>query len=72
MAIALYARQSVERENSISCETQIEYCRSALKPDERDDKILTFVDNGYSGGNIILGKRIILILSLSILPNTYV
>lgn len=52
MAIALYARQSVEKENSISCETQIEYCKSMLKPDEREEKILTFVDNGYSGGNI--------------------
>ena len=52
MAIALYARQSVERENSISCETQLEYCKSAIKPDERDEKVLAFVDNGYSGGNI--------------------
>ena len=52
MAIALYARQSVEKENSISCETQIEYCKSVLKPDEREEKILTFIDNGYSGGNI--------------------
>jgi len=52
MAIALYARQSVERENSISCETQLEYCKSSLKPDERDQKIVTFVDNGFSGGNI--------------------
>lgn len=50
--IALYARKSVERENSISCETQIEYCKSMLKPDERDDKIVTFIDNGFSGGNV--------------------
>lgn len=52
MAIALYVRKSVERENSISCETQLEYCKSVIKPDERDEKIMTFVDNGYSGGNI--------------------
>jgi len=52
MAIAIYARKSVERENSISCETQIEYCRAMLKPNERDEKILTFVDNGFSGGNV--------------------
>ena len=52
MAIVLYARKSVERENSISCETQIEYCKSVLKPDERNEKILTFIDNGFSGGNI--------------------
>ena len=53
MAIALYARKSIERENSISCETQIEYCKAMLKPDERGEKILTFVDNGFSGGNVI-------------------
>ena len=39
MAVALYARKSVERENSISCETQIEYCRAMIKPDERDEKV---------------------------------
>ena len=52
MAIAIYARKSVEKENSISCETQIEYCRAMLKPDERGEKVLTFVDNGFSGGNV--------------------
>lgn len=52
MAIALYARKSIEKENSISCETQLEYCRAMLKPDERNEKILTFVDNGFSGGNV--------------------
>lgn len=51
MAIALYARKSVERENSISCETQLEYCRAMIKPDERNEKVLSFVDNGFSGGN---------------------
>ena len=52
MAIALYARKSIERENSISCETQIEYCRARIMPDERGGKVLTFIDNGFSGGNI--------------------
>lgn len=51
LAIALYARKSIERENSISCETQLEYCKATLKPEERNEKILTFVDNGFSGGN---------------------
>lgn len=51
MAIALYARKSIEKENSISCETQIEYCKSTLNPLEKEDKILTFIDNGFSGGN---------------------
>ncbi len=52
MVIILYARKSVERENSISCETQLEYCKSVIKPDERDEKVLTFIDNGFSGGNV--------------------
>lgn len=52
MAIALYARKSVEKENSISCETQLEYCRAMIKPDERQEQVLTFVDNGFSGGNV--------------------
>lgn len=51
MAIALYARKSIERENSISCETQIEYCKAMIKPDEKLEKVITFIDNGYSGGN---------------------
>lgn len=51
MAIALYARKSVERENSISCETQIEYCKAMIKPSERDEKIIAFTDNGFSGSN---------------------
>ena len=52
MSIALYARKSIERENSISCETQLEYCKSMIKPDEQVKKIVTFVDNGFSGGNV--------------------
>ena len=52
MSIAMYARKSIERENSISCETQLEYCKSMIKPDEQAEKIVTFVDNGFSGGNV--------------------
>lgn len=52
MVIAIYARKSIEKENSISCETQIEYCKAMIKPDERCEKVLTFVDNGFSGGNV--------------------
>lgn len=52
MAIALYARKSIERENSISCETQLEYCKSVIKPEERLEKTVEFVDNGYSGVNV--------------------
>ena len=52
MAIAVYARKSIEKENSISCETQIEYCKAMIKPDERNEKVLSFIDNGFSGGNV--------------------
>jgi DNA invertase Pin-like site-specific DNA recombinase len=52
MAIALYARKSVENEQSISCETQLDYCRAMLKPDERGEKIYEFADNGFSGANL--------------------
>ena len=52
MAIALYARKSVENEQSISCETQIAYCRAMLKPDEREEKVYEFADNGFSGANL--------------------
>ncbi len=52
MAIAIYARKSVERENSISFETQIEYCKRMIKPEEQNEKVHIFVDNGYSGSTI--------------------
>ncbi len=52
MAIALYARKSVERENSVSIDTQLEYCRAMLHPDEKGEDILIFADNGFSGGNV--------------------
>lgn len=52
MAIALYARKSVERESSISCETQIEYCRTKIMPDEKAEPVITFIDNGCSGATI--------------------
>ena len=52
MPVVLYARKSVERENSISCETQLEYCKMMIRPDERDEKVISIVDNGFSGGNV--------------------
>ncbi len=52
MAIIIYARKSVERENSISCDTQLEYCRTMIKPEERSEEIIPIVDNGYSGGDV--------------------
>ena len=50
--VALYARQSVEKEGSISCSTQITYCRAMLTPDEQKGKVWEFTDNGFSGGNL--------------------
>lgn len=49
--IAIYARQSVEKDNSISCTTQVEYCKACLKPDERIEKLSVFIDEGFSGAN---------------------
>ncbi len=51
MAIAIYARQSVEKENSISCDTQIEHCKAKLNPNERTEKIIVFKDEGFTGAN---------------------
>lgn len=45
---AIYARQSVERKESISIEMQIESCVRQLAPDE---KYQIFTDRGYSGTN---------------------
>lgn len=51
MAIAIYTRQSIEKENSISCSTQVEYCKACLKPDERKEKLIIYTDEGFSGAN---------------------
>ena len=45
--IAIYARKSVFREDSISIESQIEQCRYEAKGEE----CLIYSDNGYSGKN---------------------
>ncbi|MEM1484941.1 recombinase family protein [Oscillospiraceae bacterium PP1C4] len=49
--IAFYARQSVERENSVSIETQLDFCKSMMKPNERGEKTREYIDEGCSGGN---------------------
>ena len=49
--IAIYARQSVERENSVSIETQIDYCKAVLKPHEKQETIKIYKDQGSSGSN---------------------
>ncbi len=48
--IALYARQSVERENSVSIQTQLAYCRTALGPDVPEEELVCYTDEGWSGG----------------------
>ena len=52
MAIAIYARQSVEKDNSVSIETQLDYCRAMIRPEERREKVLEFIDKGFSGGTL--------------------
>ncbi len=53
MAIAIYARKSIERENSVSCEAQTAYCKAMLRPEEKEEEILIFTDNGKSGANMV-------------------
>jgi DNA invertase Pin-like site-specific DNA recombinase len=45
--IAIYARQSVDRADSISIESQIDSC----KYETRGDTFKTYIDRGYSGKN---------------------
>jgi len=45
---AIYARQSIERQDSVSIETQIEQCKNRIS--EKDIKV--YSDVGYSGKNI--------------------
>lgn len=44
---ALYGRQSIEKKDSISVESQLEYCRY----ETHGDPYLEYVDRGYSGKN---------------------
>lgn len=44
---AIYARQSVDKKDSISIESQIEFCEYELKGEEQK----TYKDKGYSGKN---------------------
>ena len=49
MAIAIYARQSIDKKDSLSIETQIDLCKRGY--DENSD-IVVYQDKGYSGKNI--------------------
>lgn len=47
--IAIYARQSVDKKDSISIETQIEICQKEI---DSKEKVEVYYDKGYSGSNI--------------------
>lgn len=46
--VAIYARQSVDKKDSISIETQIQLCREELEPEA---PLRVYQDRGYSGSN---------------------
>lgn len=46
--IAIYARQSIDKKDSISIETQIETCKTELS---ESDQYKVYSDKGYSGSN---------------------
>lgn len=60
---AIYARQSVDKKDSISIESQIEFCKYELK----GGSCREYTDKGYSGKNIIISllfsSSIIIIIS---------
>ena len=51
MFIALYARQSIDKDNSLSIETQLSLCRALIKESEKSTQVREFFDKGYSGKN---------------------
>ena len=46
---AIYCRQSVDKKDSISIETQEQECRARLRSGETDVQV--YCDRGYSGKN---------------------
>ena len=50
--IAIYCRKSVEKENSISVENQLEFCKAHFLRLYDDCKFFEFKDDGYTGANI--------------------
>lgn len=51
MAIAIYARQSVDKKDSLSIETQIQDCKNQVERDDKNANIIIFKDKGFSGKN---------------------
>ena len=50
--IAIYARQSIDKKDSLSIETQIEFCRNNINSNPNELPIEVYADKGYSGKNI--------------------
>ena len=50
--IAIYARQSVDKKDSLSIETQINLCTNYINASPHSETIETYQDKGYSGKNI--------------------
>jgi len=46
--IAIYARQSIDKKDSISIDTQIDFCRKEITP---GNEVMIFQDKGFSGKN---------------------
>lgn len=51
MAIAIYARQSVDKKDSLSIETQIQDCKNQIERSDKNANIIIFKDKGFSGKN---------------------
>ncbi len=50
--IGVYARQSVEKKDSISIETQIDKCVRVIDDPKMDTNYKVYMDRGYSGSNM--------------------
>lgn len=48
MAIAIYSRQSIDKKDSISIESQIDFC----KREAYDEEVIVYTDKGFSGKNV--------------------
>lgn len=51
MAIAIYARQSIDKKDSLSIETQIQECKNQIAREDKSANVVIFQDRGYSGKN---------------------
>ena len=51
--IAIYARQSVDKKDSLSIETQVEFCKNFINSKPTKEPVEVYFDKGYSGKNTI-------------------